>query len=125
VDPSNAANTAILERLERIVESLQENSTKMGELLAVHNEKLEKQDKVDDILFEKIKRVEEKLDAHATDIKKGCERDIMLVDNRLRMMEKKMWTIAGALTVISFVVSPIGQKFVRGLQIDTPPAIVK
>tara|TARA_B100000925_G_C21991100_1_gene466885 strand:- start:1187 stop:1564 length:378 start_codon:yes stop_codon:yes gene_type:complete len=125
VDPSNAANTAILERLERIVESLQENSTKMGELLAVHNEKLEKQDKVDDILFEKIKRVEEKLDAHATDIKQGCERDIMLVDNRLRMMEKKMWTIAGALTVISFVVSPIGQKFVRGLQIDTPPAIVK
>ncbi len=97
----------------------------MGELLAVHNEKLEKQDKVDDILFEKIKRVEEKLDAHAMDIKKGCERDIMLVDNRLRMMEKKMWTIAGALTVISFVVSPIGQKFVRGLQIDTPPAIVK
>jgi len=125
VDPSNAANTAILERLERIVESLQENSTKMGELLAVHNEKLEKQDKVDDILFEKIKRVEEKLDRHAADIKKGCERDIMLVDNRLRMMEKKMWTIAGALTVISFVVSPIGQKFVRGLQIDTPPAIVK
>jgi len=125
VDPSNAANTAILERLERIVESLQENSTKMGELLAVHNEKLEKQDKVDDILFEKIKRVEEKLDAHAMDIKKGCERDIMLVDNRLRMMEKKMWTIAGALTVISFVVSPIGQRFVRGLQIDTPPAIVK
>ncbi len=97
----------------------------MGELLAVHNEKLEKQDKVDDILFEKIKRVEEKLDRHAADIKKGCERDIMLVDNRLRMMEKKMWTIAGALTVISFVVSPIGQKFVRGLQIDTPPAIVK
>ena len=125
MDPSNAANTAILERLERIVESLQENSTKMGELLAVHNEKLEKQDKVDDILFEKIKRVEEKLDAHATDIKKGCERDILLVDNRLRMMEKKMWTIAGALTVISFVVSPIGQRFVRGLQIDTPPAIVK
>ena len=125
MDPSNAANTAILERLERIVESLQENSTKMGELLAVHNEKLEKQDKVDDILFEKIKRVEEKLDAHATDIKQGCERDIMLVDNRLRMMEKKMWTIAGALTVISFVVSPIGQKFVRGLHIDTPPAIVK
>jgi len=26
-----------------------------------------------------------------------------------------MWTIAGALTIISFVVSPIGQRFVRGL----------
>tara|TARA_Y100000768_G_scaffold334887_1_gene275825 strand:+ start:2030 stop:2416 length:387 start_codon:yes stop_codon:yes gene_type:complete len=117
-------NTLLLERLERVVESLQDNSVKMGELLAVHNEKLSKQDKVDDILFEKIKRVEEKLDAHASDIKKGCERDIMLVDNRLRMIEKKMWTIAGALTVISFVVSPIGQRFLRGFANPPQSAII-
>ena len=31
-------NTAIIERLERVVDSLQENSVKMGQLLAVHNE---------------------------------------------------------------------------------------
>ncbi len=40
-------NTAILERLEKIVESLQENSVKMGQLLAVHDEKLDKQDRID------------------------------------------------------------------------------
>ena len=44
-------------------------------------------------------------------IKKGCERDIRLVDDRLRAMEKKMWTIAGALTMISFVVSPIAVSY--------------
>ena len=113
------ANTAILERLERIVESLQDNSVKMGQLLAVHDEKLDKQDRIDAVLFEKIEQVDKKLDQHANDIKKGCERDIMLVDNRLRMIEKKMWTIAGALTVISFVVSPIGQRVLRGAL--TPP----
>ena len=47
-------NTAIIERLERVVETLQENSVKMGQLLAVHNEKLDKQDKVDEVLFEKV-----------------------------------------------------------------------
>ena len=107
-------NTAIIERLERVVESLQENSVKMGQLLAVHDEKLTKQDRIDAVLFEKIEQVDEKLDRHATDIKKGCERDIMLVDSRLRTIEKKMWTIAGSLTIISFIVSPIGQKFLRG-----------
>ena len=115
MDNGNGVNAAILERLEKVVQSLQENSVKMGELLAVHNEKLDKQDRIDAVLFEKIKQVEEKLDRHATDIKKGCERDILLVDKRLREIEKKMWTIAGALTIISFVVSPIGQRFVRGL----------
>ena len=47
-------NTAIIERLEKVVESLQENSVKMGQLLAVHNEKLDKQDRVDEVLFEKL-----------------------------------------------------------------------
>ena len=78
------ANTAILERLERIVESLQDNSTKMGQLLAVHNEKLDKQDRIDAVLFEKIEQLDQKLDRHAETIKKGCERDIRLVDNLLR-----------------------------------------
>ena len=73
MDPNNAANNAILERLERIVESLQENSVKMGQLLAVHNEKLDKQDRIDAVLFEKIEQVDEKLDRHAREIKKGCE----------------------------------------------------
>ena len=120
------ATTAILERLERIVESLQDNSSKMGQLLAVHDEKLDKQNKIDDVLFEKIKRVEEKLDTHAESIKKGCERDIRLVDNRLRTIEKKMWTIAGSIAVISVLVSPMGQRILRQtLQVQTPPAIVK
>ena len=125
MDPSNAANNAILERLERIVESLQENSVKMGQLLAVHNEKLDKQDRIDAVLFEKIEQVDEKLDRHAKEIKKGCERDIMLVDNRLRTIEKKMWTIAGALTIISFVVSPLGQIFIRNLTGNTTSAIIR
>ena len=119
MENSSNANTAILERLERIVESLQDNSVKMGQLLAVHDEKLDKQDRIDAVLFEKIEQVDKKLDQHANDIKKGCERDIMLVDTRLRTIEKKMWTIAGALTVISFVVSPIGQRVLRGAL--TPP----
>ena len=108
-------NTAILERLEKVVDTLQENSMKMGQLLAVHNEKLAKQDKVDEVLFEKLDRLSADLNRETLSIKKGCERDIRLVDDRLRVMEKKMWTIAGALTMISFVVSPIGQRVIQGM----------
>ena len=106
-------NTAILERLERVVDSLQENSVKMGQLLAVHNEKLDKQDKVDEVLFEKIDRIHDDITRETDAIKKGCERDIRKIDERLRIMEKKMWTIAGALTVISFFVSMPGQRLIQ------------
>ena len=69
-------NTAIIERLERVVDSLQENSVKMGQLLAVHNEKLDKQDRVDEVLFEKVDNLSRDLKRETNDIKKGCERDI-------------------------------------------------
>ena len=105
-------NTAIIERLERVVESLQENSVKMGQLLAVHNEKLDKQDKIDEVLFEKIDRLSADVNRETDAIKKGCERDIRKVDDRLRTMEKKMWSIFGALSIISFIVSPIGQRII-------------
>ena len=106
-------NTAILERLERVVESLQENSSKMGQLLAVHNEKLDKQDQIDGVLFEKVESLHREVTRKTDEIKKGCERDIRMVDDRLRTMEKKMWSIFGSLAVISFLVSPVGQRFIK------------
>ena len=108
-------NGAILERLEKVVDSLQENSVKMGQLLAVHNEKLDKQDRIDAVLFEKIESVHREVNRQSTEIKAGCERDIRKVDERLRTIEKKMWTIAGSIAIISFVVSPVGQKIIRPL----------
>jgi len=117
-------NTAILERLERVVESLQENSSKMGQLLAVHNEKLDKQDQIDGVLFEKVESLHREVTRKTDEIKKGCERDIRMVDERLRTMEKKMWSIFGSLAVISFLVSPVGQRFIRPILTNTPPAVM-
>ena len=106
-------NSAIIERLEKVVDTLQENSVKMGQLLAVHNEKLDKQDTIDQVLFEKVDRLHADVTRETDAIKKGCERDIRKVDDRLRLMEKKMWSIFGALSIISFLVSPVGQKVIQ------------
>ena len=117
-------NGAILERLEKVVDSLQENSVKMGQLLAVHNEKLDKQDRIDAVLFEKIESVHREVNRRSEEIKKGCERDIRLVDDRLRVMEKKMWTIFGALSIISVLVSAPGQALLRNLTPQQSPATI-
>jgi hypothetical protein len=81
-------------------------------MLAVHDEKLDKQDRIDAVLFEKVESVHREVNRQASEIKAGCERDIRKVDDRLRIIEKKMWTIFGALSIISFVVSPVGQRIV-------------
>ena len=117
---------AMLDRLERVIETLQDNSVKMGQMLAVHDEKLDKQDRIDAVLFEKIESVHREVNRQSSEIKAGCERDIRKVDERLRTIEKKMWTIAGAIAIISFVVSPIGQRVVSSLLTQsTSPTIIE
>ena len=105
-------NDAVVERLERVIETLQDNSVKMGQMLAVHDEKLDKQDRIDAVLFEKVESVHREVNRRAQEIKDGCERDIRKVDDLLRVIEKKMWTIFGALSLLSFIVSPVGQRVV-------------
>ena len=117
-------NDSILERLERVIETLQENNQKMGQMLAVHDEKLDKQDRIDAVLFEKVESLHREVNRQASEIKAGCERDIRKVDERLRIMEKKMWSIFGALAVISFVVSPVGQRIVGTALTSQPQASI-
>jgi len=119
-------NNALIERLERVIETLSENSIKMGQMLAVHDEKLDKQDRIDAVLFEKVESLHREVSRQSAEIKKGCERDIRKVDERLRIMEKKMWSIFGALSILSFLVSPVGQAVLKkGLTPDPTPAIIK
>ena len=117
-------NDAVIERLEKVIDTLSENSVKMGQMLAVHDEKLDKQDRIDAVLFEKVESVHREVNRQAAEIKAGCERDIRKVDDRLRVMEKKMWTIAGAIAIISFVVSPVGQKVIRPLLTPATQSVI-
>ena len=117
-------NDAVIERLEKVIDTLSENSIKMGQMLAVHDEKLDKQDRIDAVLFEKVESVHREINRQSAEIKAGCERDIRKVDDRLRVMEKKMWTIAGAIAIISFVVSPMGQRVVGSLLTPVPQASI-
>ena len=80
---------AMLDRLERVIETLQDNSVKMGQMLAVHDEKLDKQDRIDAVLFEKIESVHREVNRQSTEIKAGCERDIRKVDERLTYNRKE------------------------------------
>ena len=111
---------------DAIVEKFVDSNIQLGKLLAVHDEKLDKQDIIDAVLFEKVEHLHKDLHAHVASIREDYSRDFKLVDDRLRIIEKKMWTIAGAIAVISVVVSPLGQKVIGSLLTpDQPPAIIQ
>ena len=65
------------------------------------------------MLFSKIDHLSD-LHKKTDEIKKGCERDVQtLVDGRIRSLEKKLWSIAGGLAVITLIFSTGGQNILR------------
>ena len=117
---------------DAIFEKFVDNNIQMGKLIAVHDEKLDKQDRIDAVLFEKVEHLHKDLHQHAASIREDYSRDFKQVDDRLRQMEKKMWSIFGGLAIISVIVSPVGQRIVGGVltaqeetsMIKTPVAFV-
>ena len=97
---------------DAIVEKFVDSNIQMGKLLAVHDEKLDKQDRIDAVLFEKVEHLHKDLHQHAASIREDYSKDFKAVDDRLRMIEKKMWSIFGGLAIISIVVAPLGQRIV-------------
>ena len=105
----------LLTKIESAIDKLIEANSNITRMLAVHDEKLDKQDKIDAVLFEKIDSLHRDLTRQTDAIKKGCEGDIMKVNARLTDLEKKMWTMAGGLAVVSLLFSAVGNKLITNL----------
>jgi len=96
----------IIVKLDSAIEKLSEVNISVSRMLAVHEERISKQEKVDVVLFTKIDKLRDKMDA---------DHDSVL--QRLRGLEKRVWMAVGGLAVLSFIVSPMMQNML------TPPPI--
>lgn len=105
----------IVNKLDDAIQKMSEINTNVIKMLAVHDEKLDKQDRIDAVLFEKIDSLHRDMTRQTDNIKKGCERDITKVSDRLTNLEKKMWTIAGGLAVVSLIFSTSGTTIISNL----------
>ena len=98
------------EILHKKIDKISDVNINVSQMLAVHEERITKQEEIDTVLFTKIDQLRDKMDV-----------DHNSVLSRIRTIEKKMWSIAGALAVVSVLVSPIGSRII--LSTLTPPPI--
>ena len=87
----------IILRLDAAIEKLSEVNTTVSRMLAVHEERITKQEEIDTVLFAKIDKLRDKMD-----------RDHDLVLQRIRQLEKRVWMAVGGLAVLTFVVNNNG-----------------
>ena len=116
----------LLAKIESAIDKLIEANANVTRMLAVHDEKLVKNDRIDAVLFEKIDSLHRDMTRQTDNIKSGCERDIIKVSDRLSNLEKKMWMIAGGLSVVSLLFSTVGTTIITNiLTPESNPVIIE
>ena len=104
---------AIVSKLDSAIEKLAEVNNNVSRMLAVHEERIGKQEKIDMVLFDKIDKLRDKMDS-----------DHNSVTKRLSILEKKLWIGIGALATILIVTNPQSIKTLKPLLGNVNSAIV-
>ena len=97
----------MLARIDTAIEKLSEVNSNVSKMLAVHEEKISANEKVDNILFTKIDQLGSKMDS-----------DHNVVLSKIQDLEKKVWIGIGVVSCVTFIIS--NTSFVE--QLLTRPA---
>jgi len=103
-------------RLDTAIEKLTDVSTCIKSMLAVHEVKIERQEKTDEIIFEKIKDRADEIDSVYRELQREInqvERRLLIeikalrndIGSRVGMLEKLKWVLFGAAIVLVIIIT--------------------
>ena len=104
----------LVSRLDSAIEKLAEVNNNVSRMLAVHEERISKQENIDEILFDKIDKLRDKMDS-----------DHDSVTKRLSLLERKLWIGLGALGAVVAISNPQAIKLVAPLMSSVESAIIR
>ena len=103
-------------RLDQAIEKLTEVSTSIKQMLAVHEEKISRQEQIDEIIFDKLKERAAEVDTVHRDLTKEIqqvEKRLLIeikqlkvdIGGRVGTLEKYKWLILGGAIVVGWILS--------------------
>src|SRR6056300_1572485 len=103
-------------RIDTAIDKLTDVSTSIKQMLAVHEEKIQRQEQIDEIIFDKLKERASEIDTVYRDLQKeiaGVEKRLLVeikslkldFGSRVGILEKYRWIIMGGAIVIGFILS--------------------
>ena len=104
---------SIVTKLDSAIEKLAEVNNNVSRMLAVHEERITKQEEIDSVLFDKIDKLRDKMDS-----------DHDSVTKRLSLLERKLWIGIGALGTVLILTNPQSIKVLKPLLSSAESAII-
>ena len=104
----------LVSRLDSAIEKIAKVNNNVSRMLAVHEERITKQEEIDTVLFDKIDKLRDKMDS-----------DHDYVTQRLSLLERKLWIGIGALGAVLILTNPQAIKTLRPLLSSAESAIIQ
>ena len=104
----------LVSRLDSAIEKIAEVNNNVSRMLAVHEERITKQEEIDAVLFDKIDKLRDKMDS-----------DHDYVTQRLSLLERKLWIGIGILGAIVALTNPQAIKTLKPLLSSAESAIIQ
>src|SRR6056300_1470027 len=103
-------------RLDTAIEKLTDVSTSIKSMLAVHEEKIQRQEQIDEVIFDKLKERANEIDNVYRDLQREInqtEKRLLVeikslkndIGGRVGILEKWKWLIVGGSVVVGWVLS--------------------
>ena len=105
---------SIVSKLDSAIEKLAEVNNNVSRMLAVHEERITKQEELDSVLFDKIDKLRDKMD-----------RDHELVTSRISLLERKLWIGLSVLGVVVAISNPQSIKALKPLLSSADSVIIQ
>ena len=114
-------------RLDTAIDKLTDVSTSIKSMLAVHSEKINRQEQVDEIIFDKLKDRSDKIDEVRLELSReiqSIEKRLLIeiknirldIGQRVGVLEKHRWIIIGVIVAIGWILSTNFQEIVQLLK---------
>ena len=111
-------------RLDVAIEKLTDVSTSIKQMLAIHEEKIKRQEQIDDIIFDKLKERAGEIDQVHKDLSREIqqvEKKLLLeirqmkldIGGRVGILEKYRWLIMGGAVVIGWFIALNGHEILE------------
>ena len=84
----------IIVKIDDAIEKMSEVNSNVGRMLAVHEQRITKQEESDNILYTKIDKLRDKVD-----------RDYDALVSRVQTIERRVWMAIGAIACITFIMN--------------------
>ena len=104
---------SVVSKLDAAIEKIAEVNNNVSRMLAVHEERISKQEEIDSILFDKIDKLRDKMDS-----------DHDGVVTRLSKLERKLWVAIGVLGAVIAFTNPQAIKTLKPLITSSGNAIM-